>query len=117
MRLSEYKGDEALDVLADLIEPSAEIFSDKKISAMYKDGATRKVDIIKAVLKNHKKSIVEIMAALDREDPATYTVNLLSLPAKILEILNDPELESLFGSAAQTGAVNSSGAASGIVEN
>ena len=36
MKLSEYQGEEALDLLADLIEPAGEIMSDKEIGDLFK---------------------------------------------------------------------------------
>ena len=36
MKLSEYQGEAALDILADLIEPAGEIMSDKEIGDVFK---------------------------------------------------------------------------------
>ena len=53
-------------------------------------------------IKNHKKAIIAIMAATAGAKPEDYEVNLLTLPMKLLEILNDPEVISLFPSQGQT---------------
>ena len=36
MKLSEYQGEAALDLLADLIEPAGEIMSEKEIGEVFK---------------------------------------------------------------------------------
>lgn len=118
MKLSEYKGEEALDVLAELIEPAAEIMSDTEIVEMVRNKVP-KIKIIKPMLKNHKKSIIEIMAILDGEDVEEYTgkVNLLTLPKKLLEILNDPEVMSLFTLQGQNTEETNFGSASESIED
>lgn len=109
MKLSEIKGDAALDVLAELIDPIAEIFGDKSIRDKLRGN---KFALIKALLKEHKKSIIAIMAALDRVPVEEYDVNLLTLPVKLLEMLNDPEIASLFTFAEPRTGANVSGSAS-----
>lgn len=94
MKLSEFKGEEALDVLADLLEPIVEIMTDEKVIALARKND--KVETVKAAIKNHKKAVIEILATLDRQDPKTYEVNILSLPMKLLELFNDEDLMSLF---------------------
>ena len=111
MRLSDYKGDEALDVLADLIDPIAEIASDREVLDILAHGKKR-LDAIKIMLKNHKRSVIQVLAALDREDPDTYKVSVLTLPLKLMELLNDPEVQSLFTSAEPTADATPSGSAS-----
>ena len=96
MKLSEIKGEQALDVLADLIEPASEIMTDKMVAATAKSG--QKMRAIKLAIKNHKKAVIEILAALDGADVDNYEVNVLTLPAKLLEIFNDPMVMNLFSS-------------------
>ena len=97
LKLSEYKGEEALDVLADLIEPASEVFSDKDFLEEFRNG--KKSTAVKIAIKNHKKAIIQILAVLDGEDPETYSVGIFSLPKKLLEIISDPDLLNLFTSA------------------
>lgn len=97
MRLSEIKGDAALDLLADLIDPATEIMADKEFVEIIKSGKP-KLLAVKHAIKNHKKAIFEIMARLDGKEPEEYEINLLTLPLKVLEIFNDPALVDLFTS-------------------
>ena len=101
MRLSDYKGEEALDVLADIIEPLASILTDEEIQEMSKKKpAPPSIAFIKPAIKNHKKELIQILARLENEPVEEYEakVNLLTLPAQILDIINDPEIQKLFHS-------------------
>lgn len=117
MKLSEYKGEKALDVFADLIEPFAAIASDKEVMNHVRSGKPT-IKLIKPLLKNHKREVIEIMAILDGEDPANYSekVNVFTLPKKLLEILNDPDLKSLFTLQGQKTDETSSGSATESIE-
>lgn len=101
MKLSEYKNEEALDILADILEPSAKIFSDKDVKKTFEKGG--QISAIKTAIKKHKKEMIEILARLDNVPVAEYKCNILTLPVKIMEILNDTELTSFFNSQRQTG--------------
>ena len=109
MKLSEYRGEEALDILADLIEPAGEIMSDKEMVKVFKENRFKAIGM---AIKNHKKAVIQIMASIDGVPVDEYKCNVFTLPVKILEILNDPELVQLFTSQGQTGDANSSGSAS-----
>ena len=106
MKLSEYQGEEALDLLADMIEPISEIMTDKEIGEIWK---TNRFKAIKLAIKNHKKAVIEVMALLDGAPAEEYKCNLFTLPFKILELLNDPALVQLFTYQGQTGDAKSSG--------
>ena len=94
-KLSEIKGEEALDVLAEIIEPAAEIFSDENVKNAVKT-EKNKAKAVKIILKDHKKAILALMAALEETPVEEYKPTLLALPALIIGVLNDPELQSLF---------------------
>ncbi len=110
MRLSEYRGDDALEVLAELIEPAVEILADADIAAAWRDkdpNKTRGQKQLKAVsiaLKKHKEAVIAILAALDHETPDEYRkkINVVTLPKKLLEVLNDKDLRTFFISQEQT---------------
>ena len=110
MKLSEYQGEAALDILADLIEPAGEIMSDKEIGEAFKKNRFKAIGL---AIKNHKKAVMQIMAVLDGVPVDEYKCNVFTLPAKILELLNDPDLIQLFQYQGQTGDAKSSGSVSG----
>lgn len=126
MRLSEIKGERVFDVISDLIEPMARIAEDKEAAKLFRreklsKGETAMGALLKRIrtsvpplLRNHKKELIEIMAALEGVPKEAYA-EALSVPkliADILGMLNDNELLSLFG-LAQTTEETSSGAAQG----
>jgi hypothetical protein len=95
MKLSEYKNEDALDLLADILDPLSEILMDSEFQKLTKESGT-KMKVVQFLLKNHKKHIIEIMARLDNVPVEEYEMNVLTFPKKILEIMNDKELVDFF---------------------
>ena len=98
MKLSEIKGEEALDVIADLLDPIAELGKKEKIKKA--DRKDRKA-FIQVILKEGKKEIIQILAILDRTPVEKYEVTLATLPGKVLELFSDPTIMELFGFQSQ----------------
>lgn len=96
MRLSDYKGDEALDLLAELIDPIGEIASDPSLIKFLQRQNMK--GAVKLMLKDHRKSVIEILATLEGESPEEYMkrVNVLTLPMALIDLLNDPDLMDFF---------------------
>ena len=124
MKLSEIRGERAIEVIADLIEPIAKIAEDKEAAKLFKrerlpKGQTARTFLMKRIrasvpvlLRKHKDELIDIMATLEGVEKETYAASL-SVPkliADIFGLLNDSELLSLFG-LAQTTEEPSSGAA------
>ena len=101
MKLSDYKNEQALDLLADIIEPASSIFSDGAVKKAFETG--NKIKAIQVAIKSHKSEIIEILATFDGIPVEKYECNVLTLPVKVLEILNDPILTSFFSSQRLTG--------------
>lgn len=112
MKISEIKGERALDVLSELIEPVAEIMADNEIKEAYESKNAAKA--ISVAIKRHKKAIITVMAAVDGVPADNYEVNLFTLPFKLLELLNDPAIAEFFTSQGQMGDAKSSGS---VLEN
>lgn len=98
MKISDIKGEAALDAFADMLDPAMEIMTDPAISAAYKNPETTRAQLVGLIVKGHKKAVITIMAILDGKDPETYAdeINIFTVPAKLMEIINDPEMKSLF---------------------
>lgn len=101
----ELRREEALDLLADIIEPATEIMSDKDIAEELKN--EKMVKAVSTIIKKHKKSVLEIMARIEGESPETYSPNILQLPFMVLMILNNKELIELFRFAGRQEETNS----------
>ena len=99
MKLSEFKDDAALELIADIIEPATEILADPAIKDAFSHS---KMAAIKVAIKNHKSAIKEIIARLDGKTPDECHFTAISLPIKLLSMFNDPDLQQLFTSSGQT---------------
>ena len=122
MRLSDIQGDRVFDVIADIIEPIANIAEDDTASALFKreklpEGMTAKEFMtqrarkaLPALLKGHKGDIIAILASIEGVSVERYkdALNLVKLMRDATEILTDEAFGALFLSA-QSG--NSSGSA------
>ena len=118
MKLSDFKGEEALDVLADIIEPLTSILSDKEIQALSKKKNTPVIKFVKPAIQNHKKELIEVLARLNRQTVEEYEkeLTLITLPMQVLELINDPEVQSLFHSQVES-RITSLASSSSATEN
>lgn len=116
MRLSDFKGEEALDVLADIIEPLSNIITDDDIQRMAKEKDTPVLAMVKPAIKNHKKDLIAILARLENLPVEEYeeTMTLITLPKQVLELLNDPEVQSLFQSQGESEMISSASSSSAM---
>lgn len=103
MRLSDIKGDRVLDVIADTIDPIANMAQDEDVAAMFKreavpDGmdardffAKRMRKGLPALLKGHKADIIAVMAAIDGVTPEQYAASLdfPKLFTDVMELVTD----------------------------
>lgn len=110
MKLSEFKGEDALDVLAEILEPATAIFNDEAIRKAWSSGSNVAA-CIKIALKSHKKEILTIMAALEQKPYNEFveTVNVLTLPVQLMQIMRDKELMGFFTGLQATTTEESSG--------
>lgn len=103
MKLSDIKGDRVLDVIADIIDPIANMVQDKDVAAMFErkavpDGmdardffAKRMRKGMPVLLKSHKADIIAIMAAIDGVTPEQYAESLdfPKLFTDVMELVTD----------------------------
>lgn len=100
MKLSEIKGEKAIEVFADLLEPVGRIFTDEEIRKSVGDNESQAA-IIKKMLKRHSKEVIEMLAIIDDVPVEKYEVNFVTLPAKLIELFNDEAVTQLFQSQSQ----------------
>lgn len=112
-KLSDYKGEEAIDLLADIMEPLALILADSEIQKLVKSRSPY-IKYVKVALKNHKKEVIEILAMIEGVPFEEYvkTVTFLTLPTHVMAVINDPQMKSLFTLQGQKMESTSSGPAS-----
>ena len=113
MKLCEFQDEKAIEVLAELIEPVSAIAADERVKAAFKGSKAAAVSVL---LKNHAHEVMRIMAALDGVPVKEYHCNVLTLPKKMMEIINDPDVMSLFTDAGTENIGESSGSAAANTE-
>lgn len=113
MRLSDIQGERVFDVIADIIDPIANIAEDDAASALFKreklpDGMTAKEFMtqrarkaLPALFKGHKGDIIAILAAIEGVSVERYkgALNLVKLMRDATELLTDEAFGALFLSA------------------
>ena len=113
MRLSDIKGDRVFDVIADIIDPIANIASDETASALFKrekltEGMTAKAFLLErarktvpALLKGHKSDIITVLATIEGISANDYRASLTiaKLMQDTVELLTDEAFGELFISA------------------
>lgn len=116
MKLSDIKGDRVLDVIADIIDPIANMVQDKDVAAMFKreavpDGmdardffAKRMCKGLPVLLKGHKADIIAVMAAIEGVTPGQYAESLdfPKLFTDVMELVTDDAFLD-FLSSSETG--------------
>lgn len=101
-KISDYKDEEALDLLADIIEPASNIFADDKVKNAFKGSKDKSmIKVAKVIIENHKGDIMEILAKLDGKKREDFHCNVLTLPIAVLQILQDKELVDFFSYAVE----------------
>lgn len=119
MKLSDIKGDRVLDVIADIIDPIANMVQDKDVAAMFEhkavpDGmdardffAKRMCKGLPVLLKSHKADIIAIMAAIEGVTPEQYAESLdfPKLFTDVMELVTDNAFLD-FLSSSETGKVS-----------
>ena len=127
MRLSDIKGDRTLEVIAEIIDPIANIAEDEEASDMFKreklpDGMTAKKFMMKRVrkslpvlLKGHKADIIAILSAIEgvRAEEYAGALDLVKLVKDCTDLLTDEAFMQLFISAQSE---NNSGSALESIE-
>ena len=113
MRLSDIKGDRVFDVIADIIDPIANIASDETASDLFKreklpEGMTAKSFLLErarkavpALLKGHKRDIIAVLATIEGVSADDYrsSLTLAKLMQDTAELLTDEAFGELFISA------------------
>lgn len=96
-RLSEFKDEQALDLLAEVFEPAIEIMSDNDF---LKALDNNRVEAVKIAINKHKKSVMSVLAAMEGVPVEEYHCSFFTLPVRLIEliseIMKEPELMAFF---------------------
>lgn len=130
MKLSDIKGDRVLDVIADIIDPIANMAQDKDVAAMFKREAVpegmdardffakRMCKGLPVLFKGHKADIIAIMAAIEGVTPEQYTASLdfPKLFTDVMEIVTDDAFLDFLSSSETGKGADAPGSASASSE-
>lgn len=120
-KLSEFKDDEAMDVLAEILDPMVNMMQNKKFVLAFKgdkknDIEPNRVEAIKIAITDNRADVVKIMAVLNETPVEEFHYNLLTLPQMMVEMFNDKELIDFFGYQSETDSEIPSGSAMENIE-
>ncbi len=110
MRLSDIKGERTFDVIADIIDPIANIAEDKEAAELFTrkelpKGMTPKRFLLQrarksvpALLKGHKEDVIFILSTIEGTSPEAYkeALNLAKLFKDCVELLTDEAFTVFF---------------------
>lgn len=130
MKLSDIKGDRVLDVIADIIDPIANMVQDKDVAAMFERKAVpegmnahdffaeRMRKGLPVLLKGHKADIIAIMAAIEGVTPEQYAASLdfPKLFTDVMELVTDNEFLNFLSSPETKKGAGAPGSASASSE-
>ena len=114
MKLSDIKGERTFDVIAELIDPVANIAEDPDAAALFArggkpEGMDAKAYLIERLrksvpklLKSHKADLIAILSTIADESAAEYTksLTLAKLISDVFELLSDDMFTNFFTPAA-----------------
>lgn len=111
MKLSEIKGERAIEVIADLIDPITTIASSEGIKKVFpivpKDGETPAEAAMRAlkteipeIIKENSKEVAKIIGTLENADPEE--LSLAQIMVGLSEMVSDKAFVQLFSSAVLT---------------
>lgn len=95
MSLSQVRGEAALDLLADIMEPASAILDDDEVKEAFR-GNKNKLKTVYVVLKRHKSEMLQILAAVNQVPVDDYRPNPFEILKSTFEILTDPGLSDFF---------------------
>lgn len=130
MKLSDIRGDRVLDVIADIIDPIANMVQDKDVAEMFERKAVpegmeareffaeRMRKGMPVLLKSHKADIIAIMAAIEGVTPEQYAESLdfPKLFTDVMELVTDNAFLDFLSSSETGKGADAPGAASANFE-
>lgn len=111
MKLSDFRDEKAIEVVADLLGPISKIVANKETAAAKDKGM---IEFAAAMLRNSKRDVMDMLAILSGQKPEDYHCTAATVMKDVLDMFSDPELMQLFGLQRQT--AGSSGSASESTE-
>ena len=114
-RLAEFADEAGIVLVAKLMLPIGRLSVNPEITAERLKAADEKgnvgfLELASIMLQAGARDVMEILALLNEEDPAEYHCTAATVMGDVMQMLQDPDMQSLFGLQSETRA--SSGSAS-----
>ena len=93
--------DAVKDKAEDVIE-AAEETAEKAADTVKEKAKEGRMAAVQYVIKGHKKALLNILATLDGIPIEEYRINVIQIPIKVTELLNDKDLMDFFQSQGLT---------------
>jgi hypothetical protein len=109
MKISEIRGEQAVEVLGDLIEPFIRILKSKEVQEAAKKNIT--IELAQAMVKADPKAVLEILAICNQVPLDEYHPNPFEIIRDLAGVLMDEALMSLFFSQGPKAVLTAFGSA------
>ena len=93
-KLSEFKNEQGLELLADLMEAASGILADKDVLTHIYTG--RYLTAIRVIGKKHKKEALEILAYLNEVSVEDYSGTPVRMARELYALLSDDDMKAFF---------------------
>ena len=117
-KLSDFRDEQALDLLADIFDPAVKIMVDEEFVRTFDKG--NRVEAVSIAIKKHKAEVMAILAAMEGVPVEEYHCNIFTLPLRlgevIGEIMKEPELMAFFTQQGERKSETYSGSATASTE-
>lgn len=110
MKLSDFKDEKGVEVVAKLLVPIGNIAMNPK-NADAKDKGN--FAFVSALLQNNKRDVMDMFAILNDVEPGEYHCDGATVLVDTFNMITDPPLLSLFGLQRQTAASSTSASTTG----
>lgn len=96
-RLGDYTGDEAIEVVGELLEPMGVIYADEEIVNELQSGKPI-MSVAGKIINRYKKEVKQMIEAVDKAEISGTNV-FPRFIAVFSDLTNSPDFENFFGSA------------------
>ena len=103
-KISDYKGEDALELWGDLLDPMITIMADPDIASTIRAGKAPLI-IAKEVIRTHKKEALEIMRRIDPTpvDGINFATRIVDI---VMDFMRNDAIKDFFASAGQDAMEN-----------
>lgn len=100
-KLSEYKDGEALDMMADMLDPLVSLTKNETFMRMINDKNASRLEIVQVVLRECKQEMMQILATLNGVPVEEYHCSIASIIKDMSAIFADKDFTDFFESQGQ----------------